>query len=671
MTGTRPAELLRHLEQPGADDRALVNRYASHNDQAAFAELVRRHGPLVWAACLRVAGHRQDAEDAFQAAFLVLVRRCAAIRNLDLLGNWLYGVAVRVAMKARRSAARRRAREVQVPTMPDPPSPAVEADTDLGPVLDEELAALPAWYRDAVVLCDLRGVSRDEAARLLGVPEGTLSSRLANGRKRLAARLAKRGVALSAAAVPSALGQGARAAVPPELVAAVCRVANGSAVPLDVTRLARGEFTMTTKLLLGVAGAVLLAAGAVFATQTTDPPKPGAPPKPPVVAKGDPTTEQKPDPDAKSAEKVVLAAQPRMRVARDYPLAQAYSIRWSQDGNLVAIDGVLRIDVLGQRLVLLLTPDPTDEAHMQLPLEDAHQLVGFSPGGKDILTDQRERGLVSGLHRLRYIPVTLTGKTVAVGEAQARTVDLDAGDTHGYAFAADGKTFRTLAFTTAAGGGIRKITVTAVDAATGKTLKTLLTAEGEFDGYGLSRHGDRLGVVTAAGDVAVFDVDSGKRLWSKEKQITYPAGLPNERGQFSVVFSPDGKRLVVVGGQRMRPVVFDAEKGEALPKLENIEYAEALADPACLSRDGRLLVLHGLQFVATRNKLGNPVEWSPRGAFLCVWDTDTGTLLKQWNHRPTAVAFHPSKPILAIVEANGENKSRLGLWDFAAEVEKK
>src|SRR5262245_21691835 len=114
MTSTRPADILRHLEPAGDDDRALANRYAGHNDQAAFAELVRRHGPVVWAACLRVAGYRQDAEDAFQATFLVLVRRLAAIRNLDLLGNWLYGVAVRVAMRARRSAARRRAREVQV-----------------------------------------------------------------------------------------------------------------------------------------------------------------------------------------------------------------------------------------------------------------------------------------------------------------------------------------------------------------------------------------------------------------------------------------------------------------------------------------------------------------------------------------------------------------------------
>src|SRR5438046_6149751 len=106
--------------------------------------------------------------------------------------------------------------------MPDPPAQPAPAVAELGPILVEELAALPAWYREAIVLCDLRGVPREEAAAALGVPEGTLSSRLANGRKKLAARLAKRGVALSAAAVPTVLAETAAAAVPTELVTKTC-----------------------------------------------------------------------------------------------------------------------------------------------------------------------------------------------------------------------------------------------------------------------------------------------------------------------------------------------------------------------------------------------------------------------------------------------------------------
>jgi RNA polymerase sigma factor (sigma-70 family) len=651
MTGTRPAELLRHLEQPGADDRALVNRYASHNDQAAFAELVRRHGPLVWAACLRVAGHRQDAEDAFQAAFLVLVRRCAAIRNLDLLGNWLYGVAVRVAMKARRSAARRRAREVQVPTMPDPPSPAVEADTDLGAVLDEELAALPAWYRDAVVLCDLRGVSRDEAARLLGVPEGTLSSRLANGRKRLAARLAKRGVALSAAAVPSALGQGARAAVPPELVAAVCRVANGSAVPPPVTRLASGDFAMT-KLLFGLAGAVVAAIGAVYATQAADPPKPTDPPRPASVARGDPAVEQKPDPEAKPVGKAAYTTQPKLRVARDYKIGNVYALEWSPDGNILAVAGSAKeylVQVDGP-----FEPDGNTASLRpgQIALEATSRFVGFTPDGRELVTEQRERELVSGHHRLRYWVQEPPMKGSETFPKVVRTVDLDAGDTHGYAFAADGKTFRTIAYERDGSGAATKFAVQEVDAATGKTLKTLLRAEGGFRRYALSDHGKRLSLLDVKGTLAVHDVDTGKSLWTKSLEEQ-----PGREGDIrSLQFSPDGRRLAVFGGETPYRL-YDATTGKPLAKFEK---GEEFPYPGASSftADGRLLA------ASLDQGTSGPPE------YLCVWDCNTGKLLKKWD-RKVLVAFHPSKPILAIIEANGENKSRLGLWDFAAEVEKK
>jgi RNA polymerase sigma factor (sigma-70 family) len=148
MTGTRPAEILRQLEQAGLPahglaDRELLLRFANHRDQAAFEVLVRRHGPMVLHVCRRVTGHPHDAEDAFQAAFLVLARKAGSIRTPDLLGNWLYGVAVRVAQKARRSAARRRAREVQVVDIPDAAVPP-DSPADIGPVLHEELATLPA-----------------------------------------------------------------------------------------------------------------------------------------------------------------------------------------------------------------------------------------------------------------------------------------------------------------------------------------------------------------------------------------------------------------------------------------------------------------------------------------------------------------------------------------------
>src|SRR5262249_5741584 len=155
-----PAEILRQLEQSESSDSELVTRFVSTKDAAAFAELVRRHGALVFGVCRRVTGHPQDAEDAFQATFLVLAKRAGSLRDSALLGNWLYGVAFRVAQRARRSAARRRAREVPVAVLPAPPAPSPPpAMPELAPILDEELAALPPHYRDAIVLCDLRGAS--------------------------------------------------------------------------------------------------------------------------------------------------------------------------------------------------------------------------------------------------------------------------------------------------------------------------------------------------------------------------------------------------------------------------------------------------------------------------------------------------------------------------------
>ena len=163
-------------------DRDLLARFASTRDEDAFAELVRRHGTMVFGVCRRVTRHPQDAEDAFQAAFVVLARRAAQVRNPEQLANWLYGVAYRTALEAR--ATRRRVQEQPVSAAPEPAAPPEPDDTaDLRRVIDEELAKLPDKYRSAVVLCDLEGMPRAAAAAQLQIPEGTLSSRLAQARK--------------------------------------------------------------------------------------------------------------------------------------------------------------------------------------------------------------------------------------------------------------------------------------------------------------------------------------------------------------------------------------------------------------------------------------------------------------------------------------------------------
>ncbi len=160
---------------------------------------------MVWGVCRRLLSHH-DAEDAFQATFIVLVRKASSIVPREMVGNWLYGVAHQTALQARRTAARRRAREVQVTEMPDT-EPQQDRWADLQPLLDEELSRLPDHYRAVIVLCDLEGRTRKEVARQLGCPEGTVASRLARARAMLAKRLTQRGVALSAGALAAVLSQ--------------------------------------------------------------------------------------------------------------------------------------------------------------------------------------------------------------------------------------------------------------------------------------------------------------------------------------------------------------------------------------------------------------------------------------------------------------------------------
>src|SRR5213078_4387522 len=193
----RRAMLLR--DGAGLTDGQLLEDYISRRDEAALAALVQRHGPMVWGVCRRILSNYHDAEDAFQATFLVLVRRAASIASPELLANWLYGVAHQTALKARATVAKRKVRERQVTEMPEPV--VVEQDhwNDLQPLLDQELSQLPDISRVVIVLCDLQGKTRKEAARHLGLPEGTVGSRLARARVSLAKRLTERGVTLSCA----------------------------------------------------------------------------------------------------------------------------------------------------------------------------------------------------------------------------------------------------------------------------------------------------------------------------------------------------------------------------------------------------------------------------------------------------------------------------------------
>jgi RNA polymerase sigma factor (sigma-70 family) len=178
---------------PPTPDVELLTLFIDRNDQDAFTELVRRYGPMVLGVCRRTLGNGPDADDAYQATFLVLAKRAATVRGIGRVAGWLHGVATLCAKKARIRRARRRLREQASGMLVDVPAAEMES-AELSAIIDEELAAIPEKYRTAVVLCELRQLTLDQAAAKLGVPRGTVASRLARGREALGKRLLRRGL---------------------------------------------------------------------------------------------------------------------------------------------------------------------------------------------------------------------------------------------------------------------------------------------------------------------------------------------------------------------------------------------------------------------------------------------------------------------------------------------
>jgi RNA polymerase sigma-70 factor (ECF subfamily) len=227
-------------------DRELMDRFLADREEVAFESLVRRHGPMVLGVCRRVLANRHDAEDAFQATFLVLVRRAAAVIPRDLVGPWLYGVAYRTALEARRMRTRRMVREGQSTPRPGRRTVSDEAaDREGLERLDRELARLPDRYRVPVILCDLEGKTHREAARLLDCPEATLSTRLRRGRQLLARRM---GTALAGGVSAGVLFEGmTRAEVPAPLMIGTARMAVTVAAGSPIAAVTSGHVAVLTE----------------------------------------------------------------------------------------------------------------------------------------------------------------------------------------------------------------------------------------------------------------------------------------------------------------------------------------------------------------------------------------------------------------------------------------
>jgi RNA polymerase sigma factor (sigma-70 family) len=393
-------------------DGQLLQLFIDQRDEAAFEVLVRRHGPMVMGVCQRIAGQLQDAEDAFQATFLVLVRRASTVVPREMVGNWLYGVAYRTALEARGKSARRQAKMKQVTDMPDPKIPVEPGWQDLEPLLDRELNGLPDKYRMPLVLCQLEGRSRKEVARQLQVAEGTLSSRLATGRTMLARRLARHGVAIAAGPLALLLSQPtAVACVPGPLLSSTIKAAAGfaagdaAALSPRVAALTQGvlramfmtKLKVTVLCWLAVAGVVTLGGGAWMHRSLAE--APGDRVAQPVVSVG-----QAPSPVTVSA----ATTQEQDRQDR-------------QEGKKT-VGGMLKAVDTGKNTITVLfavsRTDPPEEKTMTVPGDCAIVQDGKKVKLGDLKTEHRVTLTLAAdgktLSGISIVGPTLSGKLLAV-----------------------------------------------------------------------------------------------------------------------------------------------------------------------------------------------------------------------------------------------------------------
>ena len=322
MSRSALAAGLRHLRGKMAlqyrseeSDEQLLQAFTERREEDAFAILVHRHGAMVLHVCRRVLGHEQDAEDAFQATFLVLAHNAASLRNKTTLASFLHGTAYRTAMKAKQSAARRRKHEGSLGALKQPRSPVDPAEEiswrEVRTLLDEEIAALPDSYRSVFVLCCLENLNQAEAGRRLGLKERTVSNRLAEARKRLGQRLTHRGVELTAVLAATTVATGTASALPVGLMATTIKAAMVTAtgeglagvVSASVVELVQGAM-MVSKAKIAVVvllAASLLGGAGVWAYRGSTAnalPLSAQPAKPPVAKADDKPKAATPKPEA-------------------------------------------------------------------------------------------------------------------------------------------------------------------------------------------------------------------------------------------------------------------------------------------------------------------------------------------------------------------------------------
>jgi RNA polymerase sigma factor (sigma-70 family) len=703
---------------PGAgelSDRELLERFAACRDESAFAALVRRHGLLVWRVSFCVLRQVQDAEDAFQATFLVLARKASALRWGESVSGWLHEAAYRIAMKARAEAIRRCERQRQLEERMKP-EPAPSANwQELRGILDEELCRLPSKYRLPLLCCYLEGHTQDEAARRLGWSERTLRRRLDQGRQRLRERLTRRGITLSAALFTMALTRPtASAAVPATLTLATVKAAadwSAGGISAKVAALMEGTapalFTFPIKM---VALLVLLSSGILAAASIGQ--------QMAAVAQLEAAEEHSPTQAVQSPDKP--AAEEPAPVRRDFygdPLPErvvarlgterlrhgspVFSVAFSPDGKTLASgsqDNTLRLWKVADGKELLRIEDDLGDKAGFLGTDSIYR-VAFAPDGKtlaatslnyplrlwDVTTGKLRRRFDTQVRQSLWLAFSPDGKTlaydgrdrtirlaeVATGKEVLRLNGSDKEDVQCIAFSPDGRTL--------ASGGDGTV-VRLWDVAAGTELRTLA---GHPKGVrSLVFSPDSRTLVTGGGDKAIrfWDAPSGKPLRTLAVEDKGEAGP-------LLVLSPDGKLLVSGHDRLVR--FWDTATGKELHRFQVSWYH---INSLSLSPDGKMLATGNMDNNAVRLwevPTGKPllhqevpqeglraVAFSPDGRTLAtgcyddqirVWEAETGQELHRFPTRGR-IAFTPDGKTLV---GGGWDDGKLHFWELATGRERR